>query len=149
MIYGHPWKVAIVSKITKPHFRLISPFVYASCWVFIILNIFFLSPAFFLGGGKGLPLVGVIPSDIWGGIFILIGFSMAGALITNDWQGIKTFLYVGLGIKAAFAWSLLFIFLANPVNIGVMGLWFGLMAWQALCIIYFTPRINHGKLQRL
>lgn len=104
------------------------------------MNIVFFAPTFILANGsQGLILVGVIPSSIWGVVFILLGAAMVYGLLFNKWNIIKGTLGVGLFVKALFAWALVFTFFIHPSSLGIIGLWFGIMAWQSLCIIYFTP----------
>lgn len=134
---------------TRPHFGKISPMVYASAWCFAVINIFFLAPAFFFGNGaKGLSLVGLVPSNTWGMLHIFMGCNMMFALYTNSWSWIKYMLIFGLLVKSMFAWALTATLFISIANIGIVGIWFGLMAWQSLCIIYFTPLLwekNNGS----
>lgn len=132
------------AKNNMPPFKKVSPMVYFSCWAFASINIFFLAPAFFFANGnKGLVLVGALPSILWGIIFLLMGGFMIGALLVNQWNMIKIMLVLGLFIKSLFAWALVFTVFASFGNIGIVGVWFGLMTWQALCIVYFTPEMKH------
>lgn len=127
-------------QVRKPAFRVISPWVYFSSWSFAILNIVFFAPTFiYANGSQGLVLVGLIPSFIWGIVFIILGISMIFGLLSNRWGVIKTMLGFGLFVKALFAWALVFTFFIHPETLGVVGIWLGIMVWQGLCIIYFTP----------
>lgn len=140
---GFQWKAVIVSLAHKPPFRLISPLVYFSSWSFGVMNLFFFSPTFvFADGSKGLILVGAVPSVVWGLVFISLGSSMIYGLLANKWIVIKSVLGAGLFVKALFAWGLIFTFFIHPESLAIIGLWFGIMVWQGLCIIYFTPGIN-------
>lgn len=144
---GPHWKALTVSQtLSKPPFRRVSPLVYASAWTFALLNIFFLAPAFLIGtGARGLSLVGLVPSKVWGIIFILMGVGMIYSLVTNKWAFIKNFLITGLAVKAMFAWALVFTLTLSLSNIGVVGIWIALMVWQGLCVIYFTPLMGAGQ----
>lgn len=143
MILGYQWRVATVLQMNKPSLKLVSPIVYASCITFAILNIVCLAPAFFVADStRGLVLVGEVPSYLWGLVFLSLGCIMLAALYTNTWWLVKRVLGIGLVVKSMFAWALVFTLFASIANIGVVGLWFGLMIWQALCIIFFTPEFK-------
>lgn len=149
---GNQWKEATVLQITDrtklPSFKQVSPWVYYSCWSFAMLNLLFLAPAFFFGeSSAGLSLVQYIPSVMWGVVFVSFGVAMIYGLLVNNWKVIKLFLALGLIVKALFAWALVFTLFSNFANIGVIGVWFGLMVWQSLCIVYFTPEMHHVRLQ--
>jgi hypothetical protein len=108
-----------------------------------MMNILFFAPTFIMANGsQGLVLVGVLPSFIWGVVFITLGCVMIYGLLSNKWNVIKAVLGVGLFVKALFAWALVFTFFIHPSSLGIIGLWFGVMVWQSLCIIYFTPVIR-------
>lgn len=110
------------------------------------MNLFFFSPTFFLAeGSRGLILVGAIPSFTWGIVFFSLGSLMVYGLISNRWSVIKAILGLGLFIKALFAWALVFTFFAHPESLAIVGLWFGVMVWQGLCIIYFTPGVSRER----
>lgn len=127
----------------RPSLRLVAPHTYYSSWTFALLNVFGLAPAFFLGSGKDMVLIGLIPSKLWGVIFLAIGSLMGYFLFTNNWKGIRKMLLVGLAIKAMIAWGLLFILAASILNIGIVAIWFSLMSWQAISYIFFTPEVKN------
>lgn len=128
-----------------PPYRKIVPWVYWSCWCFAIINLFFLSPGFFIGAGAtGLALVSIPPQTVWGVVFIFLGILMGYALLSNRWKFIKRIIVAGLFLKSLFAWGLVLTLPTSYKNPGVIGIWLGLMCWQALCIIYFTPEIRDG-----
>lgn len=134
------------TRKNMPSFKKVSPLVYFSCWSFAILNIFFLSPTFFFtNGNAGLVLVGAVPSVLWGLVFLALGLSMITALLMNQWNIIRLLLTCGLLTKSMFAWALVFTLFASFANIGIVGVWFGLMAWQSLCIVYFTPEMKYAS----
>lgn len=142
------WRAMLSDKTKKPSFRQISPIVYWSSWSFALLNILFLSPTFFIErSNSGLALVGQVPSVVWGIIFIIMGFGMIIALLRNHWILIKIMLMAGLTVKALFAWALMFTLFSSTSNLGVVGVWFGMMVWQSLCIIYFTPEMKHVRIK--
>lgn len=145
---GSQWKEATVwllsEKINKPPFRHISPMVYWSGWAFSGINMFFLAPAFFVAhSNTGLPLVNLVPSVVWGCIFLSIGIVMVTGLLKNIWPLIKFMMIAGLMVKAAFAWALTLTLFVSVQSIGVVGVWLGMMVWQALCLIYFTPEMKN------
>lgn len=135
-------------KTKLPPFRQVSPLVYYSSWAFAVMNLFFLAPTFFFtNGNAGLALVGLVPSQLWGVVFVLLGIVMIVGLIRNNWLLIKMMLGGGLIVKAMFAWALVFTLFASFSNLGIIGVWFGMMVWQGLCIIYFTPEMKHVRLK--
>jgi hypothetical protein len=107
------------------------------------MNGLFFSPTFmFADGSRGLILVGAIPSVVWAVVFVSLGISMVYGLLSNKWTVIKAALAAGLFVKALFAWGLIFTFFIHPESLAIIGLWFGIMVWQALCIIFFTPGVT-------
>lgn len=148
MRHGHRLKAAPARGITemdnKPKFRRVSPIVYWDCWFFAVLNILFLGPAIYLSGTSTLPLIRLLPAVVWAGVYLFLGLNMAYALLTNKWWLIKLALFMGLFVKALFAWALLLITLAVPANLGVSGLWAFAIVVQIRCLIYFTPEFRSG-----
>lgn len=136
-------RTPIQIKHNMPPFRKVSPMIYYSAWTFALLNIIFLPPPFFFGvGARGLPLVGLLPQATLGAIFLVLGIVMVYALITNRWKLIRLALICGLFFKAIFAWGLVLTLFSTVSSSGVVGLWIGLMIWQALCIMYFSPEVE-------
>lgn len=131
---------------TKPKLRHISPWVYFSSWSFSVLNLFFFAPTFFFAdGSRGLILVGVVPSLVWTVVFLGLGVGMVYGLLVNRWDIVKFTLASGFIVKALFAWALIFSFFVNPATLAIVGLWFGVMVWQGLCIVYFTPALKDKR----
>jgi hypothetical protein len=134
----------IIDKNKKPPFKQVSPIVYWSSWAFAVMNILFLAPDFFVSkSNTGLSLVGLIPSTVWGFIFLGLGLSMISGLLRNCWRTIRIMLTIGLFVKAMFAWALVFTLFSSFASRAVVGIWIGMMVWQALCIIYFSPEMKH------
>lgn len=131
-------------KAERPSLRKVSSAVYYSCWFFVILNLFFISPAILLGASSFLPLVGLFSPLFWAVVFIGLGLGMAHSLVVNDWEKIKVALFVALFVKALFAWALLLVTFSSPITIGTLGIWLGMMVWGTLCIVYFTPEMKNG-----
>lgn len=127
---------------TRPPLRHIAPWTYFSSWAFAAMNVFFIAPSFFINKSVQLPLVGIFPYWFWMVVFISMGLAMSGALLRNYWKLVKGLLYTGLVVKAMFAWGLVFTLFISPGGVGIVGIWIGLMTWQMLCIVYFTPKLK-------
>lgn len=133
-----------MKKSSNPLLRLVAPLTYSMCWVFVVLNLFFLAPSLYYSqGSRGLVLVDNINPSLWAVIFLTVGMGMAAGLIMNNWRLVRIHLSIGFAIKAAFGWSLMVADLSNFTVHGVTGIWLALMAMQGLCIVFFTPEVRH------
>ena len=136
----------------RPSLRSVSPLAF---WIVVIYSVFNfalgISLLFAIDQSKiTAPLL--IVNDFftyrfWGVVFILVGVLKLFALKTNNWSLSRKSLLVGVGIKAAWAFALIFRSLTSPGTWLVTIIWFALVAIQITTFIFFMPRSVAGEKQ--
>lgn len=128
-------------KNIRPSLRLAAPQTYWFSIGFGLFNVFVGLALYNLKILVTLNLVGIIPINVWGLIFLFHGVSILFSLFANNWKLTRYLNILGVAIKTAW-----WLELASITLIGrspfLLYVWSLLLFFQVINCIYFMPRVR-------
>lgn len=131
-------------RAARPSLRSVSP---VSFWFIALMGIFNL----LIGVGFWAALRGVtedpifslvsrvIPFEVWGVMFILLGIAKLAALKVNDWKWARWTLLTGVSLKSGWAVALTLRTVIHPDNMFLTVTWTTIAITQIIVYMYFLP----------
>ena len=131
-------------RAARPSLRLVSPISY---WFVILMGVFniLIGIAFITSLGEftndlALRAVSkIIPFDMWGFLFILLGVAKLYSIITNSWGLARYSLLAGVLLKSAWAVALVIRSFYAEDGLFTTYMWISIAITQIICYIYFLP----------
>ena len=131
-------------RAARPSLRLVSPISY---WFVILMGVFnvLIGIAFITSLSEptnDLALMAVskiIPFDMWGFLFILLGVAKLYSIITNSWSLARYSLLAGVLLKSVWAVALVIRSFYAEDGLFTTYMWISIAITQIICYIYFLP----------
>ena len=131
-------------RAARPSLRLVSPISY---WFVILMGVFniligtaFITSLSELTDGSALRAVSkIIPFDMWGFLFILLGVTKLYSIITNSWSLARYSLLAGVLLKSVWAVALVIRSFYEEDVLFTTYMWISMATTQIICYIYFLP----------
>lgn len=128
-------------KEIRPSLKQIAPQTYWSSIGFGLFNVIIGLALITNNVLVTLHVVGIIPLNIWGVIFLIHGMLMLFAIATNSWKMARVMHSIAIVIKGAWWCELLAIVLTGKGAI-LLYIWSLLLFLQITIYYYFTPRVS-------
>ena len=131
-------------RAARPSLRLVSPISY---WFVILMGVFniiigiaFITSLSELTNDLALRAVSkIIPFDMWGFLFILLGVAKLYSIITNSWSLARHSLLAGVLLKSVWAVALVIRSFYDEDCLFTTYMWISMAITQIICCIYFLP----------
>jgi hypothetical protein len=128
-------------KSVRPSLYAVAPLTYCICWGYAVANVLLGAGIFFLYETTvPLAVANIFSYQVWGIIFMSLGFSKAFGLLTNNWQLVKQLQFGGLMVKSIWAIALVIRCFSAPPTIVITVIWLFFAFIQAVTYIYFIPK---------
>ena len=131
-------------RAARPSLRLVSPISY---WFVILMGVFnvllgiaFITSLSELTNDLALRAVSkIIPFDMWGFLFILLGVAKLYSIITNSWSIARYSLLAGVLLKSVWAVALVIRSFYEEDCLLTTYMWISMAITLIICYIYFLP----------
>lgn len=130
-------------KDIRPKLRLAAPQTFWFSVGFGVFNVLVGAALLQVKILTALNVVGVIPLQVWGFIFLLHGIGLLASVFANDWKLTWYFNVMGIAMKTAWWLELLAITLTGRSPF-LLYVWSLILYFQAINVKYFAPENKRG-----
>lgn len=131
-------------KEIRPRLRDVAPWTF---WSTIFFGLFDIAVGLGLINIQillTLRVIGIIPLQVWGAIFLFTGVFILGFLAINDWKRTRLMHAIGIAVHAAWLLEILAITVIGRTPF-LLYIWLLIVLLRVNVHFYFTPRIERVK----